>query len=111
MQKAELARHEQAAGYKPRVRLALVTARQAPAHERAVETLRSWDVQVNDAFFLGNVRKADVLAVLRPHIYFDDQMTHLEPARSVVASVLVPYGIANTAPGAEGASAAATPIG
>ena len=72
-----------------------MTARQAPAHERAVQTLRSWDVQVNDAFFLGGIRKADVLQVLRPHIYFDDQMGHLEPAVGVVASVLVPYGIAN----------------
>ncbi|MBB2924121.1 5'-nucleotidase [Cellulomonas cellasea] len=95
IQQAELAKHQESGDYKPRVRLALVTARQAPAHERAVETLRSWNVQVNDAFFLGNVRKADVLEVLRPHIYFDDQMSHLEPARGVVASVLVPYGVAN----------------
>lgn len=95
IQQAELVKHQESAEYKPRVRLALVTARQAPAHERAVETLRSWNVQVNDAFFLGNVRKADVLEVLRPHIYFDDQMGHLESARGIVASVLVPYGIAN----------------
>jgi len=81
--------------YKPRVRVALVTARQAPAHERAVQTLRSWDVQVNDAFFLGGIRKADVLQVLQPHIYFDDQLGHLEPAKGLVAGVLVPYGIAN----------------
>lgn len=95
IQRAEQERTGSDPSYRPRVRVALVTARQAPAHERAVQTLRSWDVQVNDAFFLGGIRKADVLQVLRPHIYFDDQIDHLEPALSQVAGVLVPYGVAN----------------
>ncbi|MFS0699578.1 5'-nucleotidase [Cellulomonas sp. 179-A 4D5 NHS] len=91
IQEAERQHSKDFTDYKPRVRLALVTARQAPAHERAVRTLRSWAVEVNDAFFLGGVRKAHVLAVLRPHIYFDDQINHLQHARATVASVLVPY--------------------
>ncbi|MCM0638974.1 5'-nucleotidase [Cellulomonas wangsupingiae] len=98
IQQAEYARRKDQVDYEPRVRVALVTARQAPAHERAVQTLRSWNVQVNDAFFLGGVEKASVLSVLRPHIYFDDQINHLEPAQGLVAGVLVPYGIANEAP-------------
>ncbi|NTW40876.1 MAG: 5'-nucleotidase, partial [Cellulomonadaceae bacterium] len=76
---------------------AMVTARQAPAHERAVRTLRSWDVEVNDAFFLGGVRKAHILAVLRPHIFFDDQINHLEHAQATVASVLVPFAARGSA--------------
>lgn len=98
IQRAELERAAERGDYTPRVRVAMVTARQAPAHQRAVETLRAWDVQVNDAFFLGGIEKARVLAVLAPHIYFDDQIGHLEPARGTVASVLVPYGVANQAP-------------
>lgn len=93
IQQAELDRVAAGEDYTPRVRVAMVTARQAPAHERAVATLRSWNVQVNDAFFLGGIEKARVLSVLAPHIYFDDQIGHLEPAQGTVASVLVPYGV------------------
>lgn len=85
--------------YEPRVRIALVTARAAPAHERAVRSLRSWGVTVNDAFFLGGVEKAKVLEVMRPHLFFDDQDGHLVNALETVAGVHVPYGVANEEPG------------
>ncbi|MFF3066086.1 5'-nucleotidase [Oerskovia sp. NPDC057915] len=81
--------------YRPRVRVSIVTARSAPSHERAVNTLRSWGVTVNDAFFLGGADKGRVLRVLRPHIFFDDQRGHLDPVAREVASVLVPYGVTN----------------
>ncbi|WP_084127333.1 5'-nucleotidase [Demequina sp. NBRC 110054] len=81
--------------YQPRLRIALVTARAAPAHERAVHSLRSWGVTVNDAFFMGGIEKARVLEVLRPHMFFDDQHGHLSPALEHVAGVHVPYGVAN----------------
>ncbi|WP_291378491.1 5'-nucleotidase [Demequina sp.] len=81
--------------YEPRVRIALVTARAAPAHERAVHSLRSWGVTVNDAFFLGGIEKRRVLEVLRPHLFFDDQDGHLSGALKHVAGVHVPYGVAN----------------
>lgn len=81
--------------YEPRVRIALVTARAAPAHERAVQSLRAWGVTINDAFFLGGIEKAKVLKVLRPHVFFDDQDGHLSGALEHVAGVHVPYGIAN----------------
>lgn len=110
IQQAEIDRVNAGEDYTPRVRIAMVTARQAPAHERAVETLRAWNVQVNDAFFLGGIEKARVLAVLAPHIYFDDQIGHLEPARGSVASVLVPYGIANEADVAPTAPKASPPV-
>ena len=81
--------------YKNRLRVSIVTARDAPAHERAMNTLKSWGVMANDAFFLGGIEKRKVLGVLRPHIFFDDQPSHLETASEVVPSVHIPFGITN----------------
>ena len=73
------------------IRTALVTARSAPAHERAIKTLRKWDVRIDEAFFLGGVSKRDVLSAFGAHIFFDDQYTHAQPASEVVPSAVVPY--------------------
>lgn len=81
--------------YEPRLRISIVTARNAPAHERAVFTLMSWGVTVDDAFFLGGIDKARVLKVMKPHLFFDDQQGHLTSASEYAASVHVPYGISN----------------
>jgi len=85
-------------GYRNRLRVSLVTARNAPAHERALNTLKTWGVMANDAFFLGGIEKRRVLEVLKPHIFFDDQSGHVELARAVVPSVHIPFGITNQAP-------------
>ena len=45
------------------------TSRNAPAHERAVKTLRNWGVSINEAFFLGGVSKTEVLAAFGAHIH------------------------------------------
>lgn len=82
-------------GYAIRLRVSIVTARSAPAHERAVASLKQWGVTVNDAFFLGGVDKSAVLRILRPHIFFDDQRRHLETASLDVPSVHVPFGVLN----------------
>lgn len=71
------------------IRTALVTARNAPAHKRVIKTLRAWGVEVDESVFLGGVDKAEILEAMRPHIFFDDQMTHLERARSLVPSAHV----------------------
>lgn len=81
--------------YNPLLRIAVVTARNAPAHERMLTTLRSWKMTAVEAFFLGGVEKKLVLDILKPHIFFDDQMDHLERAFSTVPSVHVPFGIKN----------------
>lgn len=81
--------------YNRRLHVAIVTARNAPSHERVVRTIRSWGLRVNDAFFLGGIEKAAVLEVLRPHIFFDDQLKHLEPASASVPSVHIPFGALN----------------
>lgn len=73
------------------IRTALVTSRNAPAHERAIKTLRQWKVRVDEAFFLGGVSKKDILAKFGAHIFFDDQHAHTDPASEVVASAVVPY--------------------
>ncbi|WP_246003575.1 5'-nucleotidase [Nocardioides aurantiacus] len=83
--------------YTPRLRIALVTARNASAHECAVHSLREWGVRVDDAFFLGGIEKARVLRVMQPHIYFDDQDLHLTGALEDVVAVHIPYGVANEA--------------
>lgn len=76
--------------YSP-IRIAIVTARNAPAQTRVITTLRAWGVYVDEAFFLGGLEKKPVLEAFRPHIFFDDQELHVGPASAVVPSGLVPY--------------------
>ncbi|MDB5917154.1 MAG: 5-nucleotidase, partial [Massilia sp.] len=64
--------------YRKVLRIAIITARSAPSHERVVTTLKSWGVSANETFFLGGMDKARVLGVFKPHIFFDDQLTHLK---------------------------------
>ena len=73
------------------IRTALVTARNAPAHERAILTLRAWDVRIDEAFFLGGMGKQEVLQSFGAHIFFDDQLVHINPASKLVPSARVPY--------------------
>ncbi|RMO74721.1 5'-nucleotidase [Pseudomonas syringae group genomosp. 3] len=81
--------------YQNRIRVSIVTARNAPSHERAMNTLKSWGVMANDAFFLGGIEKGRVLGILKPHIFFDDQSGHLKSASAVAPSVHIPFGITN----------------
>jgi 5'-nucleotidase len=78
-----------------RVRTALVTARSAPAHERAVRTLMEWNIAVDEAMFLGGLDKGEFLKAFEPDFYFDDQRGHIESARRHVAAGHVPFGVAN----------------
>jgi 5'-nucleotidase len=73
------------------VRIAIVTARSAPAEMRVINTLRHWGVYVNEVFFLGGLNKAAILKAFKPHIFFDDQDLHIEHASKVVPSGKVPY--------------------
>jgi 5'-nucleotidase len=79
-----------------KVRTALVTARSAPAHERAVRTLMEWNIAVDEAMFLGGLDKGAFLKAFEPDFYFDDQRGHVDSARLHVAAGHVPFGIANT---------------
>lgn len=77
-QKMEKKKADSDSSYKRILKTAIITARNAPAHERVVSSLKSWGVEVDDAFFLGGIEKARILKIMKPHIFFDDQMTHLE---------------------------------
>jgi 5'-nucleotidase len=78
-----------------RIRTALVTARSAPAHERAVRTLMEWNIAVDEAMFLGGLAKGEFLKSFEPDFYFDDQRAHIESARAYVAAGHVPFGVTN----------------
>jgi 5'-nucleotidase len=79
-----------------RIRTALVTARSAPAHERAIKTLMSWGVQVDEAMFLGGLDKGPFLKQFQPDFFFDDQTGHCESAARVSPTGHVVSGIANS---------------
>lgn len=76
--------------YSP-LRLAIVTSRNTPAEMRVIKTLRHWGVYVDQIFFLGGLAKDPVLKALKPHIFFDDQESHLVPAHEFIPSARVPY--------------------
>lgn len=82
--------------YKRILKTAIVTARNSPAHERAINTLNKWGVEVDEMFLLGGVDKSRILEVMRPHLYFDDQMVHLDVTTNKnIPLVHIPFGIAN----------------
>lgn len=93
-QKLEARKAEQDKSYKPILKTAVVTARNAPAHERMIKTLNYWKVDINEAFFLGGIDKSRILNVMKPHIYFDDQVVHLDHLDKI-AAVHIPFGIGN----------------
>lgn len=74
------------------IHTALITARQAPAHERVIRTLRSWNIRIDEALFLGGLEKGEFLGAFGADIFFDDQETHCNSAKSHVASAHVPRG-------------------
>ena len=69
-----------------RIRTALVTARSAPAHERALNTLMDWKIDVDEAMFLGGLAKGAFLREFEPDFFFDDQTGHVRNAASHVPS-------------------------
>ena len=79
-----------------RVRTALVTARSAPAHERAIRTLMAWNIEVDEAMFLGGLPKGEFLREFEPDFFFDDQTGHIESAARHVPSGHVASGVSNS---------------
>ncbi|MCJ0764931.1 5'-nucleotidase [Variovorax terrae] len=78
-----------------RIRTALVTARSAPAHERAIRTLMDWNIQVDEAMFLGGLAKGAFLREFEPDFFFDDQPGHVDSAAEHVPAGHVASGISN----------------
>lgn len=90
------------------VRVAIVTARNAPAHERVIHTLRSWGAPADEAHFVGSHPKGPILKAFAAHIFFDDQEKHILSAAPVVPAGHVPGKIRTSLPtaGAELATVA-----
>ncbi|MDT9002180.1 5'-nucleotidase [Paucibacter sp. APW11] len=82
-------------GEQMRVRTALVTARSAPAHERAIRTLMDWQIEVDEAMFLGGLAKGEFLREFEPDFFFDDQAGHIASAAVHVPAGHVAGGVTN----------------
>lgn len=95
MQALEEKEQEKDKNYKRIIRTAIITARNAPAHERVITTLESWGVNANEIFFLGGMKKERILNVLKPHMFFDDQKSHLESDAGDIPMVHIPFGVKN----------------
>ena len=90
-----LHRLQQAGTPNMRLRTALVTARSAPAHERAIRTLMNWNIEVDEAMFLGGLAKGEFLREFEPDFFFDDQAGHVDSAARHVPAGHVASGISN----------------
>ena len=93
-----LQRLQQAGTPTMRIRTALVTSRSAPAHERAIRTLMDWNIEVDEAMFLGGLPKGEFLREFEPDFFFDDQTGHVDSAARHVPSGHVASGISNSYP-------------
>jgi 5'-nucleotidase len=78
-----------------RIRTALVTARGAPAHRRAIQTLMNWNIRVDEAMFLAGLPKGEFLREFEPDFFFDDQTGHVDSAARHVPAGHVSSGISN----------------
>jgi len=81
--------------YQRIIRTSIITARSAPTHERVITTLENWGVSANETFFLGGMNKEHILNILKPHMFFDDQKTHLKSQAGDIPMVHIPFGITN----------------
>jgi 5'-nucleotidase len=77
------------------VRISIVTARSAPAHERLLNTMKNLGIEADELFLSGGIAKKNILDVLKPQIFFDDQLGHLTPASANTPCVHIPFGIRN----------------
>ena len=81
--------------YKKILKTSIITARNAPSHERAINTLKNWDIDIDEMFLMGGVEKKRILEILKPHLFVDDQLSHLSTDLKDIPLVHIPFGIAN----------------
>ena len=82
--------------YKPAIRVSIVTARGAPSEQRLITTLNGYGMSAAELFLLDGLPKSRILQALKPHIFFDDQLSHLQEASQSTPSVLIPFGVRNS---------------
>ena len=92
LQELEKTRAASLENYEPRLKVAIITSRNAPSHKRVVTSLREWGITIDQTFLLGGMNKSRILDIFRPHIFFDDQKLHLDGATTVAPCVHVPVG-------------------
>jgi len=94
IRKLELARQKKDKKYKRVLKIAIITAREAPAHERMVNTLKKWGIPVDESFFLGGSSKKPIVEAMKPHMYFDDQISNFTDIYKIPL-VHIPFGKLN----------------
>jgi len=94
-QKLENRRSKIEGNYEKIVHTAIITARSAPSHERAINTLKSWHVSVDELILLGGIEKKRILSEMKPHLFIDDQQSHLDHSLQNIPLVHLPFGVAN----------------
>ena len=62
---------------------------------RAIRTLMDWNIEVDEAFFLGGLEKSEFLRAFEPDFFFDDQPGNIASAARHVPAGHVPHGVAN----------------
>lgn len=95
-QKLETKKQQEDNSYRKVLKTSILTARNAPAHERAINTLKAWKVDIDEMLLTGGVEKKRFLEVMKPHMFFDDQISHLDTELKGVPLVHIPFGIANS---------------
>lgn len=95
IQKMEMANPNRVNSSEKAVRISIVTARNAPAHERLINTMKHMGIEVDELFLTGGIEKKNILDIMKPQIFFDDQIGHLQPASNSTPCVHIPFGIRN----------------
>lgn len=62
------------------IRTALVTARGLQAHRRAINTLHSWNIRLDEMMFLGGRNKGPFLKSFKADLFFDDSKRNIDAA-------------------------------
>ena len=70
------------------VRTALLTRRASPAQERALKAMREWNVRLDEAFFVGDLPREQVLEAFRAHLLFEDGASHFRVPEEIVKADL-----------------------
>ncbi|EGQ9284365.1 5'-nucleotidase [Vibrio parahaemolyticus] len=76
------------------LKLALVTARSSGAYKRVLTSLKAYGVEFDITAFMAGEKKHKVLNEMKPDVFFDDQLGHLQGVDSTTM-VHVPFGVAN----------------
>lgn len=61
-----------------KIRTALITARDTETQKRVINTLRHWDISVDETLFLGGLAKGPFVKVFSADIFFDNESENCE---------------------------------